>query len=70
MPYFYVDSDAETDQFKLPDVEIWYTQENYKQRGFFYAYGFPGCLHDSEPVGPFNTEQEALTDAREGHTDG
>lgn len=27
---------------------------------------FPGCLPDSEPSGPFDTEAEALADAREG----
>ena len=69
MPYFYVDPDAETDQFKLPDVEVWYTQKTYKQRGFYYAYGFPGCLHDSEPVGPFKTQDEALENAREGQNE-
>lgn len=27
---------------------------------------FPGCLPDSEPMGPFATEAEALADARDG----
>lgn len=27
---------------------------------------FPGCLPDGDPVGPFETEAEALADAREG----
>src|SRR5512147_1800821 len=27
---------------------------------------FPGCLPDGEPNGPFETEEEALADAREG----
>ena len=35
------------------------------EAGYFYAYGFPGCLCDSAPVGPFNTEAAALADARE-----
>jgi hypothetical protein len=34
--------------------------------GWFYAFGLPGCLWDSEPVGPFATEAEALAAAREG----
>ena len=33
--------------------------------GWFYAYGMPGYLYDSEPVGPFDTEAEALAAARE-----
>jgi hypothetical protein len=32
--------------------------------GWFYWYCFPGCLPDSEPIGPFDTEADALADAR------
>jgi len=34
--------------------------------GWFWWACFPGCLPGSEPMGPFNTEAEALADAREG----
>ena len=33
--------------------------------GYWYAYGFPGCLWNSDPIGPFETYEEALEDARE-----
>ena len=33
--------------------------------GYFYAFGFAGRLWDSEPVGPFCTEAEAVEAARE-----
>ena len=33
--------------------------------GWFYAHGFPGCLWDSDPVGPFDSEAEALKEARD-----
>jgi hypothetical protein len=33
--------------------------------GWYYAFGFPGCLWDGEPIGPFNSEAEALAAARE-----
>jgi hypothetical protein len=33
---------------------------------WFYAFGFPGCLWDSDPVGPFGSESAALADAMEG----
>tara|TARA_R100001132_G_C3208517_1_gene52526 strand:- start:319 stop:528 length:210 start_codon:yes stop_codon:yes gene_type:complete len=65
MSQHYSDPSREDDPYALPDLEIWYTQKIYKKSGYYYAYGFPGCLHDSEPVGPFKTEQEALNDARE-----
>ena len=31
--------------------------------GWYYWYCFPGCLPDSDPVGPFKSEAEALADA-------
>lgn len=34
--------------------------------GWYYWHCFPGCLPDSEPVGPFDSAEEALADAREG----
>ena len=45
-----------------------YTEEGCeaKSEAYFYAFGFPGCLWDSDPIGPFDTEAEALADAREG----
>lgn len=32
---------------------------------WFYWYCLPGCLPDSDPIGPFASEDEALADARE-----
>jgi hypothetical protein len=37
--------------------------------GWFYWYCFPGCLPDSEALGPFATRAEALADAREWAAD-
>ncbi len=34
--------------------------------GFYWWTCFPGCLPDSDPHGPFASEDEALADAREG----
>lgn len=34
--------------------------------GYYYWYCFPGCLPDSDPVGPFGSYEEALEDAQEG----
>jgi len=38
--------------------------------GYFWQSCFPGCLPDGEPMGPFGTEAEALTDAQENSDDG
>jgi hypothetical protein len=35
------------------------------KRQWFYWFCFPGCLPDSDPIGPFATEDEAIADARE-----
>ena len=37
--------------------------------GFWYWYCFPGCIPDSDPFGPFDTESAALADARENAID-
>ncbi len=34
--------------------------------GWYWWSCSPGCLPDSEPAGPFETEAKALADAREG----
>lgn len=38
-------------------------------QGWFWQPCYPGCLPDSEPFGPFETEAEALADARDGIED-
>ena len=40
------------------------------EAGWYWRSCFPGCLPDSEPNGPFDTEAEALADAQEGYDDG
>ncbi len=33
--------------------------------GWYWWACFPGCLPDGDPVGPFDTPEEAYADARE-----
>lgn len=33
--------------------------------GYYYQFCFPGCLPDSEPYGPYETEEDAIEAARE-----
>ncbi len=40
---------------------------SWMEPGFYWAAGFPGCLHDGEPTGPFFTERGAVEDADEWH---
>jgi hypothetical protein len=45
-------------------VDFGLTLEN-KRKGWGYAYGMPDYLWDSDPFGPYDTEQAALAAARE-----
>jgi len=74
VPYFYTDPERESDPHALPNVEVFHADrktcdedvfgESFTFVGFYYAFGFPGCLWDSDPVGPFDTEAKALAEAR------
>ena len=35
--------------------------------GWYYWYCTPGCLPDSDAMGPYATQQEAITAARDDH---
>lgn len=78
MSYHYTDASRESDPHARTDVQVfhssdacWYEPEDFPNDecpggpGYYYAFGSPGCLWDSEPVGPFGTRTEALKAARE-----
>lgn len=39
--------------------------EKSARRAFWYWFCFPGCMPDSEPSGPYDSEAEALAAARD-----
>ena len=43
--------------------------EPTKRFGWFYWFCFPGCLPEGDARGPFETEDAALADARDGIED-
>lgn len=45
-------------------------QENGIEGGWFYWYCFPGCLPDSQAIGPFKSCKEALNAAQEEAAEG
>lgn len=69
----------ESDPHALPDIEVWYhgacafcegeRPDVCNGKGWYYWFCFPGCLPDSDPVGPFATEAEALEDAQSQATE-
>lgn len=56
-------TDEPTGPYCCPECELINSTPRTKS-GWFYWYCFPGCLPDSDPVGPFKTKAEALADAQ------
>jgi len=50
------------DRDKLLDAIV---EEEGITGGWFYWYCLPGCLPDSSPIGPYNSEAEAIAAARD-----
>ena len=81
MSYVYSVPERETEPFTLPNVEVFYVSQlevNYNMEnmdhvdeytitepGWYWRTCFPGCLPDSEAIGPFETEQDATQDSQE-----
>lgn len=64
----------------LPDVEVFYLsgaecreinkrEDSNLSRGWYYWSCFPGCLPDSDAIGPFKTQAEAVASATEDSED-
>jgi len=62
----------ESDPYSLPDCEVFYLynlpnadliREGYEPGWYWWAC-FPGCLPDSDPIGPFASEELAIADAQ------
>ena len=75
----YSDPKREKEEHALPNVEVFfYTDYNHDVRclgydlepGYYYWDCFPGCMPDSEPWGPYETEQKAIEAAQEEASSG
>ena len=80
MTQAYSDPARETEPHALPNIEVfWMDSEQAGEAldlhsdwervaalaGWYWWACFPGCLPDSEPMGPFETEALALADAQD-----
>ena len=72
MTMYYSDPSRESDPHALPDVEVFrindptfYRDPDITEPGWYYWFCFPGCLPDGDPIGPFESEEDALADVRE-----
>ena len=75
----YSDIKRESEEFSLPDVEVFYISNYAIERtrnshlevstmteaGWYWWTCFPGCMPDSDAFGPYATEAEALADAQD-----
>ena len=67
----YTDKRREADPNALPDVEVFFVSNKeldgtvFSEAGWYYWACFPGCLPDGDPMGPFDTEDAAISDMRE-----
>lgn len=63
---FYMDAS----DFETADDDTWQADRAQGDaptnlQGWYYWYCLPGCLPDSEPNGPYTTEQDAIDAAME-----
>ncbi len=71
MSQAYFDPRREAAEHSLPDCEIFYADDLIDDDGSPLPAGWywwacsPGCLPDSDPCGPFDTEEEALENAQD-----
>ena len=61
---FYL-SREEVVQSRTITCDLWFDTDNPNGViGWYWWACFPGCVPDSDPVGPFDTEDEAIADAQ------
>ena len=76
MTMHYSDPARASDPHALPDVEVFYLDpETHKyslaegwigyEAGWYWWSCFPGCLPEGDPIGPFESAEDAIADAQE-----
>lgn len=76
--YVYSNPDRESDENSLPNIEVFFLEKatifvcdmrdeggDFLEEGWYWQAGFPGCMPDGEPSGPFASEKDAIDDARD-----
>ena len=62
MAYHHFYPETETGSFETFEVS---PGSRLISPGWYWQACFPGCLPDSDPMGPFSSEAEAIENARE-----
>ena len=78
----YSNPKRESNPYALPDIEVFHLNEAEAKMmsldlgydgdypmpaGWYWWSCFPGCLPDSDPIGPFATEAECIADFTSGN---
>lgn len=72
--FVYSDASKAQDKYSMPNVEVFYCEAdsdttdeegNPVAAGWYYWYCQIGCLPDSSPYGPFDTEELAIKDVQD-----
>lgn len=69
---FYLDPERAAHPMALPDGEVWWQEPGALaeganeplESGWYWWACQPGCIPDSDPIGPFGSEAEAIADAQ------
>jgi len=73
MTQTYSNPEHKSDPHSLPDIEVFYKESGVNWQdgeyqpipaGWYWWACFPGCLPDSDPIGPFDTESAAIEDSQ------
>jgi len=62
---FWQDEICDTDKHEPRGTNLCHVDRCVVPAGWYWAAGFPGCLYDADPVGPFASSQQAHEDADE-----
>ena len=81
MAQCYSDPSRESEPHALPDCEVWWHRckpyceaphcepdGQCQGEGWYFWYCFPGCLPDSDPIGPFPSEAAAIAACQKKNT--
>lgn len=79
---FYLNESRASDPYSLPDAEVFYRTDtalaaddwrdsdgDVMKAGWYVWVCFPGCLPESDPCGPFASQEEAVKYARDLYGD-
>lgn len=78
MSTYYLNPEDESDPYCLPTLEVFYAADGEmpdhedgepREAGWYAWICLPGCLPDSDPFGPYDSEEEAVEDMRDMFAD-